>query len=136
MGHAAAASQRSALVKSTLSDNGCLTIELNRPEKRNALSQSMIDDLIAVLQTAELHEGTRAVVLTGSPGGPFCAGADLEELTKLDTPKAQAAGWLKDLSDTISSMRKPTIAAVEGFALGGGFELALLVALPALFTPC
>ena len=115
------------LVKINFRGNGVTTIQLNRPEKRNALSQAMINELIAALQEVEGHDETRAVVLTGTPGGPFSAGADIEELSALDTAQAYARQWLKDLSDTVQGMRKPIIAAVEGFALGGGFELALLV---------
>ena len=115
------------LIKIKFLDSGVTTIQLNRPEKRNALSQAMIDDLIAALQEVEAHDATRVVVLTGTPGGPFSAGADIEELSTLDPAQAYARGWLKDLSDTVQGMRKPIIAAVEGFALGGGFELALLV---------
>ena len=115
------------LVKTMFRGNGVTTIQLNRPEKRNALSQTMINDLITALQEVEAHDETRAVVLTGTPGGPFSAGADIEELSALSTAQAYAREWLKDLSDTVQGMRKPIIAAVEGFALGGGFELALLV---------
>ncbi len=134
MEDSAVVSQRPSFVRSSFCDNGVMTIELNRPEKRNALSQDMIDALISALQRAERHKGTRVVVLTGSPEGPFSAGADLKELSALDTPQAHARGWLKDLSDTVNGMRKPIIAAVEGFALGGGFELALLVKLPPLLS--
>lgn len=129
----AATSQRRSHVISSFSDNGVTTIELNRPEKRNALSQDMINALITALQEAERHLGTRAIVLTGSPGGPFSAGADIRELSALDTAQAHARGWLKDLSDAVKGIRKPVIAAVEGYALGGGFELALLVVFPCPF---
>ena len=127
------ASASDVLVKPNFRGNGVTTIQLNRPRKRNALSQPMIDDLIAALQEVERHDGTRAVVLTGTPGGPFSAGADIEELSTLDTAQAYARAWLKDLSDTVRGMRKPLIAAVEGFALGGGFELVLLVCTHFLF---
>ncbi|KAF3005816.1 hypothetical protein E8E13_008088 [Curvularia kusanoi] len=101
-------------------------VELNRLKKRNALSQSLIDELIEVLSKLDQDPAVRAVVLTGSEQGPFCAGADLAELANITTAEAFQRGWLKDLNDALEAFRKPVIAAVRGFAFGGGFELALL----------
>ena len=89
------------LVEIKFRGNCVTTIQLNRAEKRNALSQAMIKDLIAALQKVEGDDETRAIVLTGTPGGPFSAGADIEELSALDTAQAYAREWLKDLSDTV-----------------------------------
>ncbi|KAF1929864.1 enoyl-CoA hydratase [Didymella exigua CBS 183.55] len=101
-------------------------VKLNRPEKRNALSQELIDELIEVLSETDKDASVRVVILTGSEQGPFSAGADLAELAHISTAQAFQRGWLKDLNDSVDSFRKPIIAAVRGFAFGGGFELALL----------
>lgn len=119
--------QQGNLIKTSVNDNGTATIQLHRPEKRNALSQAMIDELVAVIDLVEKHDNTRVVVLTGAPGGPFSAGADIKELSALNTTQAYERNWLKDLSDAVQGMRKPIICVVEGLAFGGGFELALLV---------
>lgn len=66
-------------------------------------------------------------MLTGAPNGPFSAGADLGEMVEMSTADGHAREYLKDLSDAVTSLRKPIIAAVLGFALGGGFELAMMV---------
>ncbi|KAF9692308.1 hypothetical protein EKO04_009614 [Ascochyta lentis] len=101
-------------------------LELDRPKKRNALSQNLINELMETMSQLGQDPTVRAVVITGSGKGPFCAGADLGELAKISTAEAFRTGWLKDLNDSLDSFRKPVIAAVRGFAFGGGFELALL----------
>ncbi|KAF1935031.1 ClpP/crotonase [Clathrospora elynae] len=108
----------------TIKDQGVAVVELNRPKKRNALSQGLIDELAGALSQLDRSPTVFAIVLTSS--GPFCAGADLGELAKITTTEAHRIGWLKDLSDAFSSFRKPVLAAVRGFAFGGGFELALM----------
>ncbi|KAH6612738.1 enoyl-CoA hydratase [Boeremia exigua] len=110
----------------TSKQGGIAQLELNRPKKRNALSQDLINELIEVLLQLDKDRAIRAVVLTGCGQGPFCAGADLGELAKISTAEAFQRGWLKDLNDALDSFRTPIIAAVRGFAFGGGFELALL----------
>ncbi|KAJ6265180.1 ClpP/crotonase-like domain-containing protein [Bipolaris maydis] len=107
----------------SIKDDGIAILELNRPKKRNALCQALMDELIAALGQIDRNPTIFAAVLTSS--GPFCAGADLTELAKLTTAEATRVGWLKDLNEAFSSFRKPILAAVRGF-LGGGFELALM----------
>ncbi|KAI0574378.1 Enoyl-CoA hydratase/isomerase [Pyrenophora tritici-repentis] len=108
----------------SIKNEGIAILELNRPRKRNALSQALIDELVTALRQFDHDPIVFAVILTSS--GPFSAGADLNELATLTTAEATRLGWLKDLNDAFSSFRKPVLAAVRGFALGGGFELALM----------
>ncbi|KAF2645840.1 enoyl-CoA hydratase [Massarina eburnea CBS 473.64] len=105
---------------------GVAVVELNRPLKRNALSQGLIDELTGVLRQVNRDATIRTLVLTSVDHSPFCAGADLNELAKVSTAEAFQRGWLKDLQDGFSSFGKPIIAAVRGFAFGGGFEIALM----------
>ncbi|KAK4643972.1 hypothetical protein QC761_0047810 [Podospora bellae-mahoneyi] len=100
-------------------------IRLNRPTKRNAFSQSMINQLVSILRYINGLDSVRAVVLAGNPEGPFCAGMDIKELSQLSTVEANRQLFLKDLTDAFANFSKPIIAAVIGAALGGGFELAL-----------
>ncbi|KAJ8113601.1 hypothetical protein OPT61_g4304 [Boeremia exigua] len=116
---------QSGLTK-TRQEGNVAIVELDRPKKRNALSQDLINELIEVLSEVDQDATVRAVILTGSGQGPFCAGADLGELINISTVEAYQRGWLKDLNDALDSFRTPIIAAVRGFAFGGGFELALL----------
>jgi enoyl-CoA hydratase len=101
-------------------------IELNRARKRNALSQELIDELNGVLHGLDRDADVRVMVLTSSGDAPFCAGADIQELANISTVEAHRIGWLKDLEDNFTALRKPIIAAVRGFAFGGGFEVALM----------
>ncbi|KAI5862060.1 enoyl-CoA hydratase/isomerase [Durotheca rogersii] len=106
-------------------DKGTALIQFDRPKKRNAFSQAMLTELVALLGALDALETVRAVVLTGGPDGHFCAGMDLNELVKISTADAYKISFLKDLTDAFANFSKPIIAAVVGFALGGGFEIAL-----------
>jgi len=104
------------------------TITLNRPEKRNAISPAMIDDLLAALHEAESGPA-RAVILTGA-GKAFCAGMDLEALRDLATQTHEQhvadAERMGKMFHRVYSFPKPLIAAVNGAALAGGTGLATL----------
>ena len=101
-------------------------ITLNRPDRLNAINQDLLHDLIECLQTAGQDSEVVAVVLTGS-GRAFCAGEDLKETSAgktFDAWIAETAG-LQDVQRVILALGKPLIAAVRGYALGGGCEFAL-----------
>lgn len=108
-----------------------LWITLNRPEALNSLSPEMVSELLAALGDAERDRTLRAVVLTGS-GRAFCAGADLKAVEAMgsgDTDPARATGLfleeVRKLMSRLERLRLPTVAAVNGLALAGGFELVL-----------
>ncbi|KAM0371802.1 hypothetical protein ACHAPZ_004976 [Fusarium culmorum] len=105
--------------------NGVRVLALNRPSKRNALSQELITVFLEQLKTASQDDGVRVIVITGSSTF-FCAGADIGEISRLDAEGARYCRYLSDLCTGMQAVRKPLIAAVEGMALGGGFELALM----------
>ncbi len=102
-------------------------ITLNRPQALNALNSQVLEDLIAAFAAFEADPGQRCAVLTGSGDKAFAAGADIKEMA--DKPAADFylddffARWTSDL---VKKVRKPWIAAVNGFALGGGCELAMM----------
>ena len=102
-------------------------ITINRPNQLNALNKNTIQELHTALKSANEDAGTRAVILTGSGEKAFVAGADIQEFASFDVDKgmALAADGQKLLFDFIENMTKPVIAAVNGFALGGGLELAM-----------
>lgn len=99
---------------------------INRPGKLNALNAATLNDLEAALEQLRDEAGLRAIVLTGAGEKAFVAGADIEELAALD-PLAAAAMSRRgnDLFARIADFPVPIIAAINGFALGGGLELAL-----------
>jgi len=108
-------------------ENGITTITLARPERRNAISSRMMDELAQALETASASAATRLLVLTGE-GKAFCAGMDLEMLQKaasqsvdetLDDSRRMARTFL-----ALYRFPKPTIAAVKGAAIAGGCGLA------------
>jgi methylglutaconyl-CoA hydratase len=106
---------------------GILTLTLDRPEKRNALSSALIGELEAALRRAELDSAVRVVVLRGA-GKDFCAGADLEELLasaeKDPAENEQGALKLGHLFVALRQLPKPVLAVVQGRALAGGCGLA------------
>src|ERR1700729_2173063 len=104
-------------------DIAVLTID--RPGGRNALGQQLIEELRSELDRADRDPGIRVIVLTGSAPG-FCAGSDLKELAGMDLASMGAQGAdTATLARSIALMNKPVVAGVEGFALGGGFVLAV-----------
>jgi enoyl-CoA hydratase/carnithine racemase len=104
-------------------NKGIALITINRPERRNALNNELKQLLAKALQDAEQNSEIRVIVLTGS-GGYFVAGADLNELQHM-RPSDLNYKVGEQLFATLKQCRKPIIAAVEGFALGGGCELAM-----------
>jgi len=100
-------------------------IRLNRPEKLNALSQALLENLSDVLKQLEKESDLRAVILTGS-GEAFCAGTDINELAGLDQNGARATSERgQAVCNQIENCPVPVIAAIDGIAAGGGCELAL-----------
>ncbi len=99
-------------------------VTLDRPKALNALSATLMAELIAALRAFDTDQDIGAIVLTGSDKA-FAAGADIKEMADLDFVDAfmgdEAAGW-----EAVTQIRKPIIAAVAGYALGGGCELAMM----------
>lgn len=102
-------------------------VTIERPEKLNALNSETIQELHEVFKTLEANKNIRAIVLTGSGTKAFVAGADISEFAHFDQAegtKLAAEGQAK-LFDFVENLNTPVIAAVNGFALGGGLELAM-----------
>ncbi|GAC1429872.1 MAG: short-chain-enoyl-CoA hydratase [Candidatus Velthaea sp.] len=113
-------------ITSTL-EGGVALITLNRPSVLNALNAELLGELTQVLAAADADASVRAVILTGSGEKAFAAGADIGELNALPGGIAGSHQARKGQAVTLQleRMRKPVIAAVNGFALGGGCELAM-----------
>lgn len=108
-----------------IDDDGILTITLNRPDKLNALNEKVLEELAIVLSQAQLDENIRGVLLTGE-GKAFCAGADISELAETSaTTGFDFAKQGQYVFRLLEALDKPSIAAVNGYALGGGCELAM-----------
>jgi len=101
--------------------DGVLVIMLNRPEVRNAANGALARGVAAALDTLDEDPALVVGVLTGA-GGTFCAGMDLKAFLAGDTPEVEGRGLA---GITVTPPEKPVIAAVEGYALAGGFEIAL-----------
>jgi len=107
-------------------DSGILTITLNRPTKLNALNAATITELGQAIDQARADASVRGVLLTGSGEKAFVAGADIAELAQLSGPGAQEASAKgQAVFRRFETSPKPVVAAVNGFALGGGCELAM-----------
>jgi len=106
--------------------NGIQTIVLNRPEKANALSSSLLLHLEAALESARTDSNVRGIIITGSARSPFSVGADLEELLEFGDTEALAYLELGHRAiGKIERLGKPSLAAINGSALGGGLEIEL-----------
>ncbi|MFN3526067.1 MAG: enoyl-CoA hydratase [Paracoccus sp. (in: a-proteobacteria)] len=100
-------------------------IRLNRPEALNALNATLLDELSAALTEADRNDKVRCIVLTGSEKA-FAAGADIKEMAKKSYVEVYDADLFGAQIEAITRVRKPIIAAVSGYALGGGCELAMV----------
>ena len=100
-------------------------ITLNRPDALNALNQELLSELVDALQDAQGNDKVRCIVLTGSDKA-FAAGADVKMMSEKSFVDAFAGDLFGPEADAIMRIRKPIIAAVAGYALGGGCELAMM----------
>ena len=100
-------------------------IRLNRPEALNALNSTLLSELCAALDAAAVDDGVRCLVLTGSDRA-FAAGADIKEMSDKSYAQMFKSDFFGDAARRIEQFRKPIVAAVAGYALGGGCELAML----------
>ena len=108
------------------SEDGITTVTINRPDKLNALSVATMGELDDALRRVEREPGHRALILTGAGEKAFVAGADIGELVDV-TPLEWKARCLRDqrIIRRLETMPKASIAAINGYALGGGLELAM-----------
>jgi enoyl-CoA hydratase len=104
--------------------DGVALVTMDRPEALNALSFRLIEELVAALEALDADPEVRVIVLTGAGERAFAAGADVAEMAS-GTPDSMARDGSFERWDEVGRMRKPLIAAVRGFALGGGCELAM-----------
>jgi enoyl-CoA hydratase/carnithine racemase len=104
---------------------GVRLIRLDRPQALNALNGQLLQELCAALGEAAAHEAIGCVVITGSTRA-FAAGADIKEMAEKTYAEMFAGDFFGDAARAIESFRKPLIAAVSGYALGGGCELAMM----------
>jgi enoyl-CoA hydratase/carnithine racemase len=110
-------------------DGGVVTVTMNRPERKNAANGQMLNELLAIFEEVERNDTDRVMVLTGA-GGAFCSGADLADP---NGPASATASQhflnrmrrLGDVALALHRITKPTIAKVDGFAVGAGLSLAL-----------
>ena len=100
-------------------------IQLNRPKQLNALNDQLMDELGQALKTFDADEKIGCIIVTGSEKA-FAAGADITAMAKFSFADAYKGDFITRNWETIRSIRKPVIAAVSGFALGGGCELAMM----------
>lgn len=115
-----------ALVLFDKPEDGVVVLTLNRPEKLNALSTDLLRELNAALDAAEADPKARIVVLTGAGDKAFAAGADIAEYQgRREKAFMEFQFGGRRVNDRLEAFRKPTIAAVNGYALGGGFEIVL-----------
>jgi enoyl-CoA hydratase len=106
--------------------DGLAVVTIRRPEKLNALNQAVISELDEVFRIARADTAIKALILTGSGEKAFVAGADIGELANLDALEAERFSRRgQDVFRNLETLRKPSVAAINGFALGGGLELAM-----------
>ncbi|KAJ1962546.1 hypothetical protein GGI12_002584 [Dipsacomyces acuminosporus] len=114
------------VIRHTGADKGIVTIAFNRPKAKNALSRSLVSSFRKTLEDIRFDTETRVVVLRSAVPGVFCAGADLKERATMTPAEVQQfLHSMKTSFKELEDLPQPTIAALDGAALGGGFELSL-----------
>jgi len=105
---------------------GIATITLNRPEALNAFSKEVVEEILLALEDVKIDENVRVVVLTGAGEKAFSAGADIKAMAGMTPLKARELSLMGEkLCLALENLEKPVIAAINGFALGGGLEVAM-----------
>lgn len=114
-----------SLIEQSIDSAGILTITLNRPEKLNALNADVLQALLESFSAAKHNARVKALLLTGS-GKAFCAGADINRLAECDAETGYEFACVGQMVfRQLETLGKPSLAAVNGFAFGGGCELAM-----------
>jgi enoyl-CoA hydratase len=110
----------------TSTDNGIFTITINRPDKLNALNKKTVAEIGEAISAAKADDAVKAIIITGSGPKSFVAGADIAEFVGLSVEEGKVLAQAgQDVFRSIETCPKPVIAAVNGFALGGGCELSM-----------
>jgi enoyl-CoA hydratase len=108
---------------------GILTLTLNRPDKLNALNGELLGQLSEILTNAKINPDVKALILTGA-GKAFCAGADIHRLVECDAQSGyEFACYGQTVFRQLETLGKPSLAAINGYAFGGGCELAMAATL-------
>jgi len=114
------------LLDSQAEDEGIAIIKINRPEVLNALNREAMSELSTAIDIVGADDKIKVLIITGSGERSFCAGADIRYVVTIDPIEAERyATFIHNLLNKIENLEKPVIAAVNGYALGGGCELAL-----------
>ena len=114
-----------SLVTTSKSDGIC-TVKINRPDKLNAMNMDVAKELVTLFETLGKDDSIKVIILTGEGDKAFSAGADIEYMSKISADESEEYAKLGQLvTATVENVKQPTIAAVNGFALGGGCELAM-----------
>ncbi|WP_419420656.1 enoyl-CoA hydratase/isomerase family protein [Legionella sp. D16C41] len=118
-----------SIVERSLASDGILTITFNRPEKLNALNEEVLHTLQEIIEYAKYNAEVKALLITGN-GKAFCAGADINRLAECDAQTGyQFACYGQEVFRQLETLGKPSLAAINGFAFGGGCELAIAATL-------
>jgi 3-hydroxypropionyl-coenzyme A dehydratase len=114
-----------SLVTTSKSDGIC-TVKINRPDKLNAMNMDAAKELVNIFENLGKDDTVKVIILTGEGDKAFSAGADIEYMSKISPDESEEYAKLGQLvTATVENVKQPTIAAVNGFALGGGCELAM-----------
>jgi len=114
-----------SLVTTSKTDGIC-TVKINRPDKLNAMNMDVAKELVEIFENLGKDDSVKVIILTGEGDKAFSAGADIEYMSKISANESEEYAKLGQLvTGTVENVKQPTIAAINGFALGGGCELAM-----------